>query len=180
MNAEQLSWPLVRWRLAHGPVAWVLLAEALLALVLALAWIGVRDPREPPPREAPAIRRAVPALEPSQRLGLPADVQRLPRAKRLLALVQRQPAAPQYISFRVEEVAGTGLRRDVMVFKWNTSWSQLTRLLHDVETLDRAAYVSRLHVARETANDEVLTADVQIALAMHESVDSPGADGAPP
>jgi hypothetical protein len=70
------------------------------------------------------------------------------------------------IRFKFEHVAEAGVTRQVAVFTVRTRWDEVARLLARLQAADRSIYIARLRVARESVDDVMVDADIQLAVAL--------------
>lgn len=176
MTSRRAIWTINRLYLRHGPLAAAgTLAVAvtlalLLGLILAafdLAKADIKLSRRGQPITSPVA--PVEVMERRQ-LPLPDAALRFQVTRRILAVLQDTQYAPERIRFKFENAGDAGLTRQIATFTIKAAWSDIAEMLAQLHATDRAVYIAKLRVFRENADDELLTAEVQLALALREEV----------
>ena len=174
LTFRRIVWALHRGHLRHGAWMWVgmAVALALIGLTASVAASALRlqqvdtelaAARASALHAAPVQVRVVDGREP---LPLPSAARRFEITQRILEQLQDQDFAPEQIRFKFEQVAEAGVTRQVAVFTVRTRWNQIAQLLSRLQALDRSIYIAKLRVARESADDAMVDADIQLAVAL--------------
>lgn len=153
---------------------WASLAVALAVLVLAvsvaasalrLQHVGAElaTARAQAVHGAPVEAAVASGREP---LPLPSAARRFEITRRILEELQDKDFAPGQIHFKFEHVAEAGVTRQIAVFTVRTHWDEVASLLARLQAVDRSIYIARLRVARESADDATVDADIQLAVAL--------------
>lgn len=174
MISRRAVWSLNRLYLRHGTLAAVgAMAVAgvlalLLGVILAAYQLAVAD-SELTGRGQPVTSPAAPvAPRERQQLPVPIAALRFDVTRRILTVLQDTQLAPERIRFKFENAGDAGLTRQIATFTVKAAWSDIADMLAQLQATDRAVYIARLRVFRESADDELLTAEVQLALALRE------------
>jgi hypothetical protein len=174
LSFRRVLWVLHRGHLRHGALMWASLAVALavLALAASVAASALRLQRigtELATVQAQILHGApVEAAVAGARtpLPLPSAARRFEITQRILEQLQDKDFAPAEIHFKFEHVAEAGVIRQIAVFTVRTHWDEVAGLLARLQAVDRSIYIARLRVARETADDVTVDADIQLAVAL--------------
>nr|WP_199038763.1 hypothetical protein [Dyella sp. ASV24] len=169
---HRLVWWLMRLRVRHGLLAWAALATWMVVVVLGVATMLSAVRLHAAGRElsaqatalagAPAVTTS--SAAPTKSL-LPAATERFDTTRRMLESLQGTGFAPEQIRFKFEADRDAGLTRQVAVFTVKAPWSDVAKLLAQLQTLDRSVYIAKLRIVRESAGSELVAVDVQLALA---------------
>jgi hypothetical protein len=172
---RRAQWALhVAW-VRHGVTG----AAALLALVVAMALLGMigNDYRRVIALErelsvktnASLLRR--PAGETKDPIAeapaFPSEAARSRTNGKILAILDRLETGPEQVRFKFEALPEAGLLRQVAVFNIRTTWPQVADVLGELQEADRAVFISRLKVAREGAEEDVVEAEIQLGMVTH-------------
>jgi hypothetical protein len=179
LNQARLMWAFHRAYLRCGPAlpAIVLGLGAMLALAVMLAASALRLHRlEGRLAHAPAAASTI--VEPQSApvsaapvaLPLPSETRRFEITRKVLQTLEDDGFAPPQIRFRFEHAGDAGVTRQIAVFAVDTDWSDVARLLADLQAVDRAVYIARLKVVRDTVADARVTAEIQLAVAWRDDV----------
>lgn len=176
LNLKRLSWALNRAYLRRGIAVWVGLfgAVLVLALLASLGWSRLRLERAGDALAARVgelrVERGVTAVphpnEQVETLPLPVVGQRFDITRRILAVLEKTGFAPEQIRFKFERAGDAGLTRQIAVFTLKARWSEIAAALSKLQAADRSVYISKLRVARESADDELVAAEIQLAVAL--------------
>lgn len=172
LNAKRLLWMLDRNLLMHGAVVWVGLIGAVvvagLSIALLVSFLAMKQADRQLAEEFVALRqaRAPIASARAQALPMPVMAQRFEITRRILATLEKAGFEPERIRFKFEDVVDAKLTQQSVVFTLAAPWSQISHGLALLQSTDRAIYISKLHVARDSVDDEMVTADVQLAFAL--------------
>lgn len=178
LNPARALWTLQRAYLRHGPgllatalglVAVVVLASMVVASVVRLHRLGdaLAQTRTAASARAPDPQPGI-VDTPSSVLSLPEEAKRFEITGKVLETLETDGFEPDRIRFRFEHADDAGVTRQVAVFTVDTRWDDIARLLAKLEAVDRAVYVARLHVTRDTASDARVTAEIQLAVALRD------------
>jgi hypothetical protein len=173
LNAKRLLWTLDRNLLIHGAVIWVGLIGAVvvvgLSIALLMSFIALKRADGQLAEEFAALRlaRAPTVSVRAQTLPMPVMAQRFEITRRILATLDKAGFQPERIRFKFEDVVDAKLTRQSVVFTLTAPWSQVSHGLMLLQSTDRAIYISKLHVTRDSVDDESVTADVQLAVALN-------------
>ena len=173
MSMQRLAWWANRLYLRHGAATLIALAGlvVLLLLAAATAWSQVRLTRAEQDL-AQQVERLRSLSQPRVHrekvaaLPLPAISERFDLNQRIIATLKTTGLEPERIRFKFEPVQDAGLTRQIAVFTLKARWSEIAAVLDRLQSVDRSLYLSRLRVSRETASDEQVSAEVQLAVAM--------------
>ncbi|NZA25160.1 hypothetical protein H0E84_02085 [Luteimonas sp. SJ-92] len=178
IDSRPLVWALHRGYLRRGAafVLCLLVASAavLTALLAGAAWWQLKQAD----REVAARTRALSAApsgqgleEKSEPLQLPASARRFDINARILAGLEEAGFAPQQIRFRFEDVDEAELIRQTAIFELTAGWSEIANALAGLQATDRAVYISKLRLERETPGAALVTAEIEVAAAMVGKLD---------
>jgi hypothetical protein len=177
LDFRRVVWWLHRIYLRHGAATVVALfgGAVLLALLAATAWSSLRlasaerelEQRVEALRAAPApqLRR-----EKVQALPLPAMEQRFAITRRIIATLRETGLEPERMRFKFETIQDAGLTRQVTVFTLKARWSEIAAALARLQATERSLYISRLRLSRENPGDDLVAAEVQLAVALVDGV----------
>lgn len=173
LNFKRLAWALNREYLRRGVAAWIGLSGAVLVLTLlaSLGWSRLRLERAGDALAATvgALRAdrgtAVPKAQ-AEALPLPAVDRRFDITQRILAALKKAGFEPEQIRFKFETADDAGLTRQIAVFTLKAPWNEVARALSQLQNADRAIYISKLRVARESVDNELVAAEIQLAVAL--------------
>ena len=174
MIFRRAVWTLHRAHLRHGALMWANLGMALLVVMLLAnvatsAWhlqragIELAAARGQVSHGTPV---QVVAADGRDALPLPSAARRFEITRGILQALQDKDFAPEQISFKFERVAEAGVTRQIAVFTVRTRWDEVADLLARLQAVDRSVYIARLRVARETAGDAMVDADIQLGVAL--------------
>jgi hypothetical protein len=174
LTLRRILWTLHRGHLRHGALMWACLAVAMvvLGLVASVAVTALRLQRvdtDLAAARASALHGApveVAVADGREPLPLPSAARRFEITRRILEELQDKDFAPEQIRFKFEHVAEAGVTRQVAVFTVRTRWDEVARLLARLQAADRSIYIARLRVARESVDDVMVDADIQLAVAL--------------
>jgi len=168
---RRLVWWLMRLRLRHGLLAWAALAAWVGVVVLGvgtvLSAVRLHGAGRDLSAQATALTRAPAAASSTTapKSPLPSATERFDTTRRMLESLQGSGFSPEQIRFKFEADRDAGLSRQVAVFTVKAPWSQVAKLLAELQTLDRSVYIAKLRIARDSAGSELVAVDVQLALA---------------
>ena len=100
----------------------------------------------------------------SEPLSVPGMKQRFDITRRILATLDKAGLQPERIRFKFEAEADAGLTRQLVVFSIEAPWSEIGRGLNLLQATDRSIYISKLRIARESAESGSVVADVQLSV----------------
>ena len=166
LDLGKLAWSVQRPLLQHGALGWAVVAVCLLLLgqAVSLAWSSIRLSRLDVP-VAVADRPKV-ASTPATSIPLPQFSERFDLTATAIAqLAPPGTMAPATIKFTYEDSAEAQLVRQTAIFATQAQWTELGPMLDRLQAVHRAAYISRLKLSREQANQPALDAEVQLAIA---------------
>jgi hypothetical protein len=177
LNPARAVWTLQRAYLRHGPgllaaalglVAVAVVASMLVTSAVRLKRLGdaLAQARTAGAVPAPAPRPL--AADTPQVLPLPGAARRFEITGKVLETLEKSGFEPEQIRFRFEHADDAGVTRQVAVFAVATRWDEIARLLARLEAVDRAVYIARLHVTRDSAGDPRVTAEIQLAVALRD------------
>lgn len=181
LNLARVLWTLNRAYLRHGVSLVVAALGVAMALALSVSVAGsvlrlatleatladrVAELRGRPP--VTAARDEAPSLP------LPLVSRRFDITRRILAALGKTGFEPEQIRFKFESAGEAGLMRQIAVFTVKARWDDVARLLAQLQGADRAIYISKLRVARENAEDELVSAEVQLAVALLDDATAKG------
>lgn len=176
LNPARVLWTLQRAYLRHGPVllaavlgllAVVLVASTLFATAVRLHRLGTALAQTRTVGAAPAPAPLPPTTD-AVALPLPGEARRFEITRKVLQTLEDTGFAPEQIRFRFEHADDAGVTRQVAVFAVDTRWDDIARLLARLEAVDRAVYIARLHITRDSASDARVTAEIQLAVALRD------------
>lgn len=168
-------WGLHRMHLRHGLLGWLNLGACagvlVLAFVVGVEFVHTLQADADIATRIAALRHAptsavTPSAEPS--MSLPVASQRFAITQRMLTTLQKAGIAPEQIRFKYDSVVEASLTRQIAVFTIQSRWNDAARLLTQLQAADRALYVARLHISRDSADDDTVTTEVQLALALQD------------
>lgn len=172
---RRVVWTLHRGHLRHGALMWmnvgvVLIVVMLLANVVVSAWHLQRAGVELAAAQLQVAHgtpiSAVATADGHDPLPLPSAARRFEITRGILEELQGKDFAPGQINFKFERVADAGVTRQIAVFTVRTRWDEVASLLARLQAVDRSIYIARLRVARETADDAMVDADIQLGVAL--------------
>ncbi|GAB3094110.1 hypothetical protein GCM10027159_10610 [Lysobacter terrae] len=173
MTVRRLAWWAQRHYLRYGMASIVAATgfALLVALSAATAWSHLRLTRAE--RELSARMDTLHALSRPQAhrekvaaLPLPAIAERFELNRRIIAALKTAGLEPERIRFKFEPVQDAGLTRQVAVFTLKARWAEIASALERLQAADRSLYLSRLRVSRDAPSAELVSAEVQLAVAM--------------
>ena len=171
LTAKRLIWTLDRSQLKYGAIVWVgligVVVVAALSISLMLSFVALKQTDRRLAEEFAALRQArTPvATVQAQALPMPVMAQRFAITRRILETLEKAGFEPERIRFKFEDVVDAKLTRQSVVFTLTAPWNQVSHGLALLQSTDRAIYISKLHVARDSVDNEMVTADVQLAVA---------------
>lgn len=180
---KRAVWSANRLYLRHGVVAVVAALAVVGVLVIFLGVIAAAFRLAQADMEL--IGRGEPLVSPTARVAISEGRQQLPLpvaalrfevTRRILTVLQDAQLSPERIRFKFENAGDAALTRQIATFTVKASWSEIADMLARLQATDRAVYIAKLRVFRESPDDQLLTAEVQLALALHEDA---GLGGAP-
>ncbi|MBU8975700.1 hypothetical protein JI752_006055 [Lysobacter sp. MMG2] len=173
VDPRKLVWALNRGYLRHGAVFVLAVAGAVVALglMLSLALDALRLHRTEQALSArlEALRAAPQAIAqqaPDDALPLPELSQRFHINRRILDALSSAAVAPEQIRFKFENVDDAGFVRQTAVFTLKAPWSEIAKALAALQASDRSLYIARLRLEREQPGDPLVTAELQVAVAL--------------
>jgi hypothetical protein len=173
VDIRRLIWWGHRTYLRHGAVMVVALIGGVLLLVLlaAMAWSHMHLARvERELHRGVEILRARPIpqgrREKVQALPLPAITQRFAITRRIISVLKDTGLQPERMRFKFETIQDAGLTRQVAVFTLKARWDEIAAALARLQATERSLYISRLRLSRENLDDEQVSAEVQLAVAL--------------
>lgn len=182
IDPRRLIWTINRGYLRHGVVFVLAMAGAVVsfALVFSLALGALRshqtgralDERLQALRTTP---RPSAARQTGDTLPLPAISQRFDINRRVLDALDAAGLAPQQIRFKFENVDEVGLVRQTAVFTLKAPWGEVAKALAALQAADRSLYIAKLHLEREQPGDPMVTAELQVAVALSATPQQGGA-----
>jgi len=182
MNHKRMLWTLNRAYLRHGALVWVsaagiaiMLLLSVLTVAAALRLVQIEVDQKARVDELRGTPASVPVGDEASALPLPQASRRFDITRRILTSLQKTGFEPEQIRFKFEAAGEAGLTRQIAVFSVKARWDDVARLLAQLQRSDRAIYISKLRVARENAEDELVVAEIQIAVALLDDTDVPGA-----
>lgn len=172
LNARRLIWACERAYLRHGAIV-PMAAIGFLALVVLLADIcwsyrRIAQTEEEIGRRAQQLRAAIRPDMPREKvqvLPMPAMSRRFGINQRVLATLQGAGFEPERMRFKFEEIQDADLTRQVASFTLTGRWGEVAKALSALQAADRALYISRLRLSRQTLVDDQVSAEVQLAVA---------------
>jgi hypothetical protein len=173
VDASRLVWWFHRVYLRNGAATLIALSGgALLAVLLAATASShlrlVRVERELAQRVQSLRSRPVPQVrrEKVQVLPLPPMAERFAITRKVIATLAQAHLEPERIRFKFEAIQDAGLTRQVAVFTLKARWSEIAAGLARLQATERSLYISRLRLSRESLGDDLVSAEVQLAVAM--------------
>lgn len=173
VNVKRLAWALNRGFLRHGAALGIgLLGMAwVLGLLAAMGWSWLRldrvnDALAAQASKMRAARDIAPLRKEGQSVPLPVISERFVITRRILTALKKASFEPEQIRFKFENAGDAGLTRQIAVFTLKAPWSDVAKALAQLQAADRAIYISKLRLARETPDDELVTAEIQLAVAL--------------
>jgi len=173
VDPRRLVWALNRGYLRHG-VAYVLTVVGTIAVLVLVvgaafdAWQLQRTQRALAERlhDLRVSSRPVAEQASDAALPLPALSRRFDINRRILDALAAAALAPEQIRFRYENVGDAGLVRQTAVFTLKASWSEIAKALAALQAADRSLYIAKLRLEREQPGDPMVTAELQVAVAL--------------
>lgn len=173
---RRLTWWLMRVRLRHGLLAWAALAAWVCVVVLGftttVSAVRLHGAGRDLSSQAAALSHGPAAAGSSvapPKSPLPSAGERFDTTRRMLESLQGSGFSPEQIRFKFEVDRDAGLSRQVAVFTVRAPWSDVAKLLAQLQTLDRSVYIAKLRIVRDSAGSELVAVDVQLALAWLEA-----------
>lgn len=176
IDLRQPVWLLHRGFLRHGIGFGLVLAGILTVLLLLImdvaTWLRVRQVDD-----ALAARlveshvagnRMVEAV-PAHTVTLPEAMHRFELTRRILSGLEEAGFEPEQIRFKFEEMDDAGLLRQTAVFNLKAGWREIARALVSLQATDRSLYIAKLRLERESPEDPLVQAEIQIAVALTRS-----------
>lgn len=168
---RRLLWTANRWLLTKGPTVWISLVGGVIALSMVIAvMLSLARLARAEHALAAHIEQTATPLPPQSgqqtpELPLPMVEYRFDVTGRILAAISESELDPELIQFKFETSEDARLTRQTAVFTLQAEWAQLSRALHLLQAADRSVYISRLRLVRETADQAVVSAEVQLSVA---------------
>lgn len=177
LSPARVLWTLQRAYLRQGPallaavlglLAVVVVASMLVASAVRLHRLGTALAQKRAVGVAPMPEPLPPTANAAGALPLPGEARRFEITRKVLQTLGDTGFAPEQIRFRFEHADDAGVTRQVAVFAVDTRWDDIARLLARLEAVDRAVYIARLHITRDSASDARVTAEIQLAVALRD------------
>lgn len=173
VDPRALVWALNRGHLRFGAVFWLVVAAmlAVLSMLIVLAGNGWRLRQLDAQLaerivELREIRETRGEMVQEEELSLPSATARFELTRQILARLKEAGFQPDEIRFRFEELNDAGLLRQTAIFKMKARWEQIADALDSLQQADRALYIAKLRLERDAPSDPLVTAEVQIAIAL--------------
>lgn len=167
---KRLVWTINRWFLMRGQTLWVaLLGSGVLLLLVAMLLLSLvrleqtaRALQQHPAVSAVSANAA--ASEGPEPTPFPTMDERFNKTRQILAVLSRSGLQPAQIKFKYERSEDAALFRQIADFSVVASWKDVGEMLKRLQATDRAVYISRLRLARESTGHEAITAEIQLAV----------------
>lgn len=183
LTFRRVLWVFHRAHLRHGALMWacVVAVVVLIGLVVSMAVSALHlkrlgtdlaMARDRALHGAPAATIPGIGREP---LPLPSVARRFDITQRILKELQGKDFAPEKMRFKFEHLAEAGVTRQIAVFSVRTRWNEIAELLTGLQAMDRSIYIAKLRVARDSADDAMVDADIQLAVILRDDAAATGA-----
>ncbi|HEY1137602.1 MAG TPA: hypothetical protein VGE64_08945 [Xanthomonadaceae bacterium] len=179
MILKRLSWTVhIAW-MRHGVMGGLALSALLIVLAMLLdvgnAYRRVRS------LESEVSAKTVASL-PRKTAGAPSDAlletpvfpiitARSNINGKILDILDRMEGGPEQVRFKYEASPEAGLARQVVVFNLKATWREIAALLDKLQRVDRSVFISRLKITRESIEEDVVEAEIQLGLITRASFD---------
>lgn len=176
LDLNKLAWSIQRPLLRHGALGWSVLVVAvvLFGQAVSLTWSSIALARLDVP-VADVTDRPEGPHAPAPSIPLPRFSERFDLTAAAIAqLAPAQATAPATIKFTYESSPEARLFRQTAIFGTQAQWTELGPMLDRLQAIHRAAYISRLKLSREQANQSSLDAQIQLAFAYLDDEDQAG------
>lgn len=168
IDGRRIVWAVNRQFLLHGAGLWmgVMGGGILLALgiTIALSQMRLREARAllvaPAGSSEPL---AIESTTASKRPSLPQADARFGSTRKMLGVLEKGGLEPAQIKFKYERSEEAGLYRQVADFSVQAPWKMVGKTLQSLQTTDRAVYISKLRLSRESVEQETVEAEVQLS-----------------
>ena len=168
IDGRRIVWAVNRQFLLHGAGLWigVIGGGILLALgiMLLLSQIRLREARAllivPSGSSEPL---AIAPTAKSKLSSLPQADTRFDSTRRMLGVLNKGGLEPAQIKFKYERSEDAGLYRQVADFSVQAPWKVVGETLQSLQTTDRAVYISKLRLTRESIEQETVEAEIQLS-----------------
>lgn len=168
VDVRGLVWSINRWFLLRGAVAWVITigAMTLLAFVLLLA-ASLREYNLLKSHWEVQARQAIEPgwqSQPTVPLPFPTYAERFEVTAKTLGALRIDESLPGKITFAYDRNVEAGLVRQIATMNVDSRWQEIGGLLERAQMTIPTAYISRLHIARDTEQDPVIGAEIHFTL----------------
>ena len=168
IDGRRIVWAINRHFLLRGASLWIGLigGSILLALSITLLLSQIRL------REARSLLAApVGSSEPhtiastiaSKRSPLPQMNERFGRTRKMLGALEKGGLETAQIKFKYERSEEAGLYRQIADFSVQAPWKDIGKTLQSLQAADRAVYISKLRLSRESIDQETVEAEIQLS-----------------
>lgn len=161
-----LAWRAQRPVFRHGWLAWAVLGAAML-IGGQVAFLASSILRLTHQNQVPVVVAAVERNPQTVASSIPMPMyeQRFELTREAISAAAGATSGPMKISFAYQVLPEAHLIRQTATFATQSSWSELAPLLDRFQSVNRAAYISRLRVSRERIDQPLVDAEVQLAIA---------------
>lgn len=177
LDFRRLVWALHRGFLRHGIAFGLALAGATAVLALSIAvggtWWRLRQAEAAQTAQLGELHAAANQTTPNAPaavLPLPDAKQRFELTRRILSGLEEAGFTPEQIRFKFEDVSDAGLLRQTAVFELKARWEEIAQALAELQATDRSLYIAKLRLERETPDDALVVAEIQITMALAQGV----------
>ena len=179
---QRVVWALHRLHLRQGATAWAISLAVVTLVGLALSTANIASQLATTRAQAQAriaeLQQIAHPAAPARIVdasSMPLASTRFPATDRMFEAMATMGIAPEQVRFRYETSADAGLARQVAVFTVKASWREVSDLLAQLQAQEPTAYIAKLHVVRENADDAQVSAEIQLALVTQGDVAVTGA-----
>lgn len=176
VDVRPLVWAINRWFLVHGALAWVAAIGTVMLLGLLFLFAGsvrsyLETKAEWESRQATAMAGDSPPST-VRPLPFPFYAERFGLTATALEALKIDESLPEKISFTYDRNQDSGLVRQTATLNVDSAWQDVGQLLDRAQMAIPAAYISRLRVARDSDQDILLGAEVQLTLIYRDPLES--------
>ncbi|MDR6841135.1 hypothetical protein [Pseudoxanthomonas sacheonensis] len=168
IDGRRIVWAINRQFLLHGAGLWIGVIGGgillTLGITLSLSQMRLREARTlltgPASSSEPLAIVPTTTSKPS---SLPQADARFDSTRRMLGVLRKGGLEPVQIKFKYERSEDSGLYRQVADFSVQAPWKVVGETLQSLQTTDRAVYISKLRLTRESIEQETVEAEVQLS-----------------
>ena len=172
IEMKRLVWMINRWFLMRGPTMGIaLLGSGVLGLLLVMLSLSLLrlEHTGHSLQEYPAeigFKKAPAAAEGSELTQFPTMEERFKKTRQILAVLSKSGLQPAQIKFKYERSEDAALFRQIADFSVVASWKDVGEMLKRLQATDRAVYISKLRLARDSTEHQAITAEIQLAVVL--------------